>query len=561
VAQEGEKLRRLLDVGRSFVAELDPDAVLDRILEEARAATGAQFAAIGILNEERTALARFLTSGIDSATHRAIGNLPLGRGVLGELIDRPQPLRLREVGAHPHSWGFPANHPVMHSFVGVPVVIRGRAWGNLYLAEKEGGQDFTDDDEETAVILADWAATAIENARLYQSSEQRRQELERAVLGLEAARDIADAIGGATELDRILELVVKRGRALVDARTVLIMLRNGDDLVVAASAGHAIEALGRRLPVAESTAGAVLERGQPMRVTDVTTSLRISPKDLGVPGAHTALLVPMIYRGSSVGVLAAFDRGAVGEPFSSADEQLLRTFAASGANAVAISRSVEADRLRSAIAAADQERGRWARELHDQTLQALGALRVLLASALRQHQPEGNEEAMRQAIADIELEIESLRAIISDLRPSLLDDLGLQPAIDALLDRRREDGLEIEITMSEGKELTLPKALETTVYRLLQESLANVVKHAHANRVDIRLDTGDQDLTIEVRDDGTGFDPAQPSSGFGLAGMRERIFLAGGRLEINSDGSGTHVSAQIPLSRASDRSRADQLAS
>ncbi|HUE28357.1 MAG TPA: GAF domain-containing protein, partial [Solirubrobacteraceae bacterium] len=247
-AETDDKLRRLLEVGRTLVGELDQEAVLDRILEEAREITGAQYAALGVLDEDRGSLERFLTRGIDAVTHRGIGDLPHGRGVLGVLIEDPRPLRLSDVGEHPQSYGFPASHPPMHSFLGVPILIRGRSWGNLYLTEKHGGIEFTEEDEEAATVLAQWAGTAIENARLYENSERRRDEAERAVRSLEAARDIADAVGGVPDLDRVLELIVKRGRALVDARTVLIMLREGDELVVAASAGHATEARGRRLP-------------------------------------------------------------------------------------------------------------------------------------------------------------------------------------------------------------------------------------------------------------------------------------------------------------------------
>ena len=169
--------------------------MLDRVLETAREITGARYAALGVLNERRTELARFLTSGVEEDTHRAIGDLPRGRGVLGVLIEHPQPLRLPDVGQHPSSYGFPIGHPRMRTFLGVPVLIRGEVWGNLYLAEKAGGE-FTKADEEAAVILADWAAIAIENARLYETSELRRVELERAFSGLEATRDVAVAIGG-----------------------------------------------------------------------------------------------------------------------------------------------------------------------------------------------------------------------------------------------------------------------------------------------------------------------------------------------------------------------------
>jgi signal transduction histidine kinase len=557
-----DKIRRLLNVGRALVSELDTEAVLRRILDEARAITGARYAALGVLDEQRTQLERFITAGVDEATRRAIGEVPRGRGVLGVLIEDPRALRLAEVGRHPQSFGFPAGHPTMETFLGVPILIRGQAWGNLYLTEKEGGEEFTDADEEAVIVLAEWAATAIENARLYESSERRREDAERAVLGLRAARDIADAIAGAAELDRVLELIVKRGRALVDAQAVLIMLKEGDELLVAAVAGHAASPRGRRLPIAESTSGRVLERGQAERISDVSMHLRISPSQLGVPDAHTALLVPMLHRGIGVGVLAAFDHGKEGGTFSPADEQLLHTFASSAAIGVVIHRSVEADRLRAAITAADAERARWARELHDQTLQALGGLRVLLGSAQRRNPTIADEPAIAQAIEDLELETDNLRAIITDLRPSLLDDLGLGPAIEALLERRRTAGLDIVAEVSLGNSEAVDPERETTIYRLLQEALTNVAKHAHAASAHVVVRVTETDALVEVQDDGVGFDTEAQTAGFGLAGMRERVYLAGGRLELESGPGGTRVRAHLPRSTASaGPSDADQVAS
>ncbi len=559
-----ESLRRLLDVGRALVGELDLEAVLERVLEEACAITGARYAALGVLNENRTGLERFLTRGIDPETQRAIGDLPHGRGVLGVLIEAPQPLRLSDVGSHPESYGFPANHPEMHTFLGVPVLARGQTWGNLYLTEKQDGGEFTELDQEAAKVLAEWAGTAVENARLYESSERGRVEAERAVRSLEAARDIADAVGGISDLDRVLELIVKRGRALVDARTVLIMLREGDDLVVAATAGHASGSKGRRFPIASSTSGQVLERGRPHRIRNVA-ELRVASSALGVDEAETALLVPMLHHRGGIGVLAAFDRGKLGGLFTAGDEQLLRTFASSAANAVALNQSVTEDRLRSAIVAADAERGRWARELHDQTLQSLGGLRVLLASAVRRGDASFSKRAMEQAIEDIELEIENLRAIITDLRPSLLDDLGLQPAIEALIERRRRDGLEITVAFSApaGANQPLAPDLETTIYRIVQEALTNVVKHARATHVEVNATVGDDVAIVEVRDDGRGFDTSSTTKGFGIKGLAERVYLEGGTLELESGEQGTLVRALLPVRRIGSRpaSGADQLAS
>ena len=171
-----------------------------RLLEVARELTGARYAAIGVLDERRERLERFLTAGIDEDTRRVIGQLPGGHGVLGVLIDQPQRLRLADVGAHPQSYGFPLAHPPMKTFLGVPILVEGQAWGNLYLTEKAGGE-FSEDDEEAAVVLADWAAIAISNARLYRAVRERRDELERAVRGLETTTEISRALGGETDLD------------------------------------------------------------------------------------------------------------------------------------------------------------------------------------------------------------------------------------------------------------------------------------------------------------------------------------------------------------------------
>jgi signal transduction histidine kinase len=549
-ASEELWIRHLLSVGRALTKELDQRVVLDRVLQTAREITGARYAALGILNEQRSELEQFLTLGVDADTQRAIGDLPRGRGVLGVLIDHPQPLRLKEVGQHPSSYGFPAGHPAMHSFLGVPIMIRGQAWGNLYLTEKAGGE-FSEQDEEAAVILADWAAIAIDNARLYETSERRRAEAERAFRGLEATRDVALAIGGEIALENVLELIVKRGRVLVEAKSVVIMQRDGEELVVQASAGHVREARGVRLPIAGSTSGQVLERRRPERITDVAARLRIAPSELGVPDARTALLVPMVYRGQAVGVLAAFDRGEDGDVFTEDDEQLLRTFAASAATAVALAESVQADRLRSSLAAADAERRRWARELHDETLQGLGGLRLLLASALRQDSQPRALEAMREAVAHIEREIDNLRSIITELRPAALDELGLRTAIEALLDRYREqsgfqlDG-ELELSDPSAGEERLQEDLETAVYRLVQEALTNVTKHANATRVHVAVSESKGELLVEVQDDGSGFAPKTTGGGFGLAGMRERVSLAGGTLSVDSGEQGTLVKARLP---------------
>ncbi len=542
-------LRRLLAAGRALVAHLDLERVLHDLLEIAAEVTGARYAAIGVLDERRGGLERFLTHGVDPETHRAIGDLPHGRGVLGVLIDDPRPLRLPDVGAHPRSYGFPAAHPPMRSFLGVPIVIRGRAWGNLYLTDKAGGEEeFTAGDEDAVVVLADWAAIAIENARLYEDATRRRTALEQAVQGLEATTAIARAVGSETDLERVLELIVKRGRALVEARSVVLLLSDGDELSVAAVAGQVRDgARGARIPRRGTAAGDVLATGRPERISDVRARLGLDDEQLGVIGAGTGLLVPLVYRDTRLGVLAAFDRHGEEPTFGDREEQLLESFAASAATAVTTAKSVERDRLRHSLESAERERRYWARELHDETLQALAALRVLLASGLRRDDPEALRAVAGAAVEQIQQEIDNLRTLITELRPAALDELGLAPAIDSLATRvSAVEGIEIAAAVELDDERLAPD-LETAAYRVVQEALSNVAKHAAAEHVSVRVWRDGERVQVRVTDDGRGFDTAARGEGFGLVGMRERAALLDGEVRIRSGpGRGTIVDATFP---------------
>ena len=537
-------MRRVFEVGREVLSELDPELLLDRVLETAREITGARYAALGVLDEHRRELKRFLVRGIDQDGQQLIGSLPRGRGVLGELIFSPAPLRLADVGQHPHSYGFPAGHPPMRSFLGVPILVRGQAWGNLYLTEKDGGE-FDQADQEAIVMLADWAGIAIEHARLYESSQRHGAELERAVRGLEAAREIAQAIGESTDLDRVLELIVKRGRALIHARSLLILLREGPELAVVASAGEVQDANGRRIPIDGSTSGEVLLHRRAERISDLGARLRVAPDALGVENAHAGLIVPLVYRDEGVGVLIAFDRGG-DSGFGEDDEHALRSFAASAATAVATAQSVAAGRVREALAASEGERRRWARELHDQTLQTLGALRIGLSTARRQDELPSYRQATDSVTLELEREIANLRGIIDDLRPSVLDDFGLATALDALAKRRSNDGLDVKCELI-PPEPVLGAELDTTVYRLVQEALTNVVKHAQASRAAVMLTVAEGVITVRVQDDGQGFDADLQTAGYGMVGMHERVDLAGGTLTTESSDAGTTVLAILPL--------------
>src|SRR4051794_19217122 len=549
------RLRRLLDAGRSLIAKLEVDAVLHQLLDVAREVTGARYAAVGVLDDRRRELERFITAGIDSETHRAIGDLPRGRGILGMLIEEPRPLRLEHIGDHPRSYGFPSNHPEMETFLGVPVVIRDEAWGNLYLTEKAGGEPFTEADEESAVILADWAAIAIDNARLYASVEERRDHLERAVRGLDTTVAIAQALGGETNLSRILELIVKRARALVGARTLVILLEQEEHLVVAAAAGELPAAVhGQRMPIDGTVTGAVLRSQRPERLVNARSKLRASFELLDLE-ADSALIVPLAFRGRAVGVLAAYDRVGDEASFDREDERLLSAFAASAATAVATGKSVEEQRLRQSIEASEAERRRWARELHDETLQALAGLRVGLSSAKRGSEDE-LREAVDAAVESVTEEIANLRALIVELRPAALDEYGPAAAIETLAERTAaRQGIEVEahvdLAFERGDAPTRhTPELESTVYRLVQEGLTNAVRHAGASRIRIDVEERDGCVDVAVADDGRGFDPhATSSTGFGLTGMRERVELADGELDIDSGPAGTTVRAKLPVTR------------
>jgi signal transduction histidine kinase len=552
LALDEATLRRLLEAGRSLVKLLDLDRILDNLLGVATELTRARYAAIGVLNQERSGLERFVTHGFDADTHRAIGELPRGRGVLGVLVSDPRPLRLPRVGDHPRSYGFPAAHPPMSSFLGVPILIRGEAWGNLYLTEKHDAEEFTGADEQAVMVLAEWAGIAIDNARLFEGVQLRREELERAVQGLEATTTIVRAIGTETDLDRVLELIVKRGRDLVEARSLVLLLAEGEELTVAASAGQVqSRAVGSRIPIGATAAGDVLSSAHPKRMSDAQTMLTLGDAGLGVVGAETGMLVPLVYRGTPVGVLAAFDSMAGDAEFDSDQESLLLTFAASAATAVATAKTVERERLRGSLKAAESERRRWARELHDETLQGLGSLQVLLAAAGPAAERATVDEAIGVAAGQIQEQIDGLRMLITELRPAALDHLGLQPALESLLTRLGTvEGLDVAGELELGSQRLDPE-IETTIYRFVQEALTNVAKHARAEQVRVRLIPGPDAVEVEIADDGQGFDPAQRVQGFGLMGMHERAGLVGGEMAVESSEAGTTVRGSFPLAGAS----------
>jgi signal transduction histidine kinase len=555
--------RGVLDIARSVLAELDLEVVLHRVLESARELTGARYAALGVLGSSRTELERFLTIGIGDSEREGIGTPPRGRGVLGELIASPTALRLTDISEHPRSYGFPHGHPPMRSFLGVPILIDGSPFGNLYLTEKEHGAQFTEGDVEGVTMLSELAGFAIDHARRYTGAREHRDELQRTVAALNATTQIARAVGAETDLDVILELVAKRGRALVDARLLVIELVQRGRLVISAGAGELPPGLlKRQVPLGDSAASAALRTRRAQRLQEQLTRARFDEHGLGTLGvqAQGGLLVPLVFQNHSYGVLVAIDRVHDGPEFTKDDERLLEAFAASAATAVATAQSVASERQRQRLAAAEAERQRWARELHDDTLQSLSALRVGLSTARRSGRPDTLEQAVTSAIDHLEEGITNLRALITDLRPASLDELGAAAAIQALCERAERQGIDVDVSIDlayeQGRERErhIPE-VETAMYRIVQEALTNAAKHGEARRAVVEVHEDEANIRVSVRDDGSGFDLSEHTDGFGLLGMHERVQLLEGTLEVDSElGQGTIVAASFPIQRMPDAS-------
>ncbi len=550
-ALQEERFRRLIDVGTDLLSELDVEVVLRSVVEAARELTGAEYAALGVLNPDHTELERFIYLGIDEETKQQIGALPRGRGVLGELIREPKPLRLADVNQHPHAFGFPPGHPPMHSFLGVPITVRDETFGNLYMTEKQGGGEFDEDDEAAAKTLAIWAGVAIENARLYTALSEREAEVERALRRSETSVDIARAVGGETDVERVLDLIVKRARALVEARTLLVLLRRGGRLVVVAQAGQiGEEARQLTIPTEDEVFRAAMQErvAQRLQPGSPPSEARLRER----LGAEVALVVPLLFRGYAVGVLVALDREAGGD-FDEEDLRLLQAFASSAATAVATAQSVEAEHLQHEVEIAERERQRWAQELHDEALQGLAAVRITLAAALQAKGEDRTtriETAAAESVERLEEQIGELNRLINDLRPASLERLGLAGALRALAEEcSARGGLEIEAEIEIEERLSREE--ERVVYRLVQEALNNVLKHAAASSASVSARLADQQVQIAVKDDGCGFDPDAVGNGRGLLGMRERIELLGGEIEVRSGaGGGTEIAARVPVKSA-----------
>ena len=538
---ETDRLKGLVRAGIAISSELSLDAVLQRLVETAAELTGAQYAALGVIDPWGRGLERFVYTGVDEPTATLIGELPHGRGILGALITDAKPLRLSNLGRDPRSAGFPPNHPPMSTFLGVPIVLRGVAYGNLYLTEKAGGEDFTEEDEELSVLLAAQAAVAVENARLYESATRWLRQLE-------SLHEISAALASEVDLKRLLALVAERLRELLDARVVLIALSRGDGLRMEAAAGEGAGGLvGTELPLAESKMGRVLERNRSERVDSLIDDLEVAHDVARRIEARTGLYVPLVVHAEPIGVLVAHDKDVADARFSDEDLRLAEAFGNRAAVAIDLSRRVASDAVRRVVSAQELERGRLARELHDETGQALTS--ILLG--LRAVESAASLDDARRATEDLrELVVATLqdvRRLAVELRPKALDDFGLVPALERLTTTFAEQtGIAVDLEAALGEE-RLPEEVETALYRITQEALTNVVKHAHARNVSVVLTRRGSSVSAVIEDDGRGLGNDARDDGVGLVGMRERIALLNGRLSIESgERGGTTIAVEVP---------------
>jgi signal transduction histidine kinase len=514
----------LVEAGMALTRELSLEQLLERLVATAQEVLGARYVALGVLDDEGTSLASFVTAGVTAEERRAIGDLPQGRGLLGVLIRDARPLRLARIADDPRSVGFPPHHPPMESFLGVPVALRGKVFGNLYMTEKVGGP-FTEQDGQLAQTLAAQAAIAIDNARRYEAERRRAAELE-------SVQEVARAVLGTLDLGQLLPLIARRARQLIDAETVGVGLLEGHELVFRdahGAGGLALEAL--RVPA---------------EVEQLPERLRAAL------ATEVAEVAPLEVRGELAGVLVA---AGGRRPLDDDARRLLATFSSQAAIAVAnarafaaererlaISAEVEAARARERVAAEglkrvveaqEAERARIARELHDEAGQVLTGLALHLR-ALEDHvaDAEGRTRLaeLRRSLNDAAA---GLRDLATELRPPGLRAGGLAAALDAQVARLREVDIEVEIVLG-ALPPDVPEEVEVTIFRVVQEALTNVARHSGARHASVVATAHGRRLRVVVEDDGRGFDPSAPTGRLGLAGVRERVELLGGELRIES---------------------------
>ncbi|MFG1656805.1 GAF domain-containing protein [Micromonospora chersina] len=532
VVTNRERLRALLDAVVGIGTDLDLRSTLQRIVESACELVGARYGALGVIGPDRL-LHDFIVHGISDELHAKIGDLPHGRGVLGLLIDDPRPLRMPDITQHPQSYGFPPNHPPMHSFLGVPVRIRDHVFGNLYLAEKQGAAEFTEDDEEIVVALAAAAGVAIENARLYALAHRRER-------WLAATAEITSVLLGEVRRTDALTLVARRAREVAEAELALVLLYDEDERqftveVVDGADGSARKLVGEVLPADETTfVGSVTERRHELLENLAEAAPWSHPVVAG-----PAVVSPLAAADTLHGVLVIAhlpDRGPAAED----DVALLGSFAGQAALAMERARGQEERELLVVL----EDRERIARDLHDVVIQRLFATGLQLQSGAMNARPEVAKR-INQAVDDLDATIRDIRRTIFELRTPM--SAALRTEIREAIEVAAESlGYRPDLDLVGPIDSAVPDQLRPELTAVLREALSNAVRHAHADRVSVRVQVDAGWVTVTVTDDGVGCDPEAARSG--LVNLRERAERLGGEFQLSRVAPhGTELRWRVPL--------------
>jgi signal transduction histidine kinase len=541
----GERDHRdlLLEAGLALSSERSLPAILQRIVELATQLTGARYGAIGVLGPDG-GISQFIYTGITPEQHEAIGHLPVGKGVLGALIEDARPLRLRDLHSDPRSVGFPPNHPPMRSFLGAPVSARGRVFGNIYLTEKQHAASFDADDERALVILAAQAGVAVENAHLY-------EELEARVQRLDALHAIGTAIVRGDDPDLVTGLVARQARALLgaDLASVAVPTQGCEQLEVRTADGTgAEEMVGEAIPLEGSVSGDAITSGRVIALADAAVDDRVAQPIVRSGRFGPALFVPLAARGGPFGTLLLARRRG-GQPFDDGAVRLAEVFAGQAAVVLEQGRlQREVQRLQTL-----EDRERIARELHDGTIQSLFTVGLGLQGTASL---VGDPEAARRieaAVQELDRVIRDLRSYIFGLQPDVLTTEHLNQTLEEMVEEFQHRTGVVAIAEIDPDAATAIGEHAAEVVQLVREALSNVSRHAAAATCRVSLHPGqDTDAVwLEVDDDGRGFDPAAAEGdGRGLGNLRARAARLGGRVEIVSVlGEGTTVRVAIPVER------------
>lgn len=527
----------LLEAGLTLASELSLPMVLQRIVDLAAQVADARYGALGVIGE-RGEVVEFITTGLSAKQRRAIGPLPRGRGILGLLIRDPRSIRIANLGDHPKSVGFPANHPTMSSFLGAPVQAMGKVYGNIYLTEKRGAPEFSEEDEESLVILATQAGVAIANATLYAQTHQRER-------WLDALRDITGSILAGSDADSLLAAIAEHARDLAGADSATILTTSADPgrLVVAAAVGAQAEQVrGHSVPAAKSISGEVMGSGRPL-VTEAAAAHRDGYQPiLRLGRVGPAIFVPLRVSGRATGTLMVANLTG-GRLFNRETVRLVETFADQASIAIQYARA-QTDLRRLGLM---EERERIAKELHDGIIQSLFAVGMKLQStALMSGSPETSAR-VESAVEELDRVIRDLRNYIFGLRPGILADRQLNQALEALGEEVSSTShipIAVEV---DGALSAILSSLSHEIVQLTREALSNVTRHSQAKHAAVRLSRRGAHAILTIEDDGVGLETPAPSSGNGLRNMRERVVAIGGTLRITSaNGKGTKLRFTFP---------------